>query len=285
MADDLGDLTTPLPDGLVTATETPTQPDEDLERSQDEARRKFLDTARERFHTVAEVESTLRRAMIEDLEFLQPGNQWDEKIRADRIADYRPCLEVDRLTQPIKQVTNQQRQTRPSIVVSPVDSASDPDTAEVLQGMCRHIEVDSDADVAYDTAGEAQTKTGRGYWQVTTEYESDQSFNQVIKIKRIRNAFAGYLDPSHQEFDGSDANYGFIVEDIPTHDYNIRYGNGKPEKSAEKSLEEFTSSGNENLRFLKLLLSFYTYLSDKYLPVISLQFPLNKRIHPDTSNP
>jgi len=83
---------------------------------------------------VAEVESVLRQHMLDDFEFLVPGNQWPEGIKSDRYQDGRPCLEVDRLTQPIKQITNQQRQTRPAIQINPVDSGADPKTADVLQG-------------------------------------------------------------------------------------------------------------------------------------------------------
>jgi len=112
-------------------------------------------------------------------------------------------------------------------VISPVDSDADPETAEVLQGLCRHIEVSSDADAAYDTAGQHQVIAGRGYWRVLTEYVSEEPGEQDIVIRRVRNPFSVYLDPSYQAADGSDAKYGFIITDIPKDDFEAPVRQGR----------------------------------------------------------
>jgi len=59
--------------------------------------------------------AVLREKMLEDFQFLVPGNQWPQSIRNERALDGRPALEVDRLTPAIKQVVNQQRQLRPGL--------------------------------------------------------------------------------------------------------------------------------------------------------------------------
>lgn len=218
----------------------PLDPNEDAERQKQAKREAFLALARKRWQVVDEAESTLRAEMLADLQFLQPGGQWAKELKETRKANGDPCLEVDRLTGAIKQVNNQQRQTRPAIQVSPVDSGSDPKTAEVLQGLVRHIEVQSDADVAYDTAGEHQAKMGRGYLRVIAEYEDETSFNQQLRIRRIRNPFSVYLDPTGTQFDGSDARYGFIVQDIPKDEYVARFG----AESLQYTLSEFSGIGN-----------------------------------------
>jgi len=64
--------------------------------------------------------------------------------------------------------------------VLPVDSGADIKTAEVFQGLIRHIEQQSDASVAYSTAGDHQATMGRGYWRIDTEYEDDRSFVQSM---------------------------------------------------------------------------------------------------------
>lgn len=48
----------------------------------------------------------------------------------------------------IRQVVNDARQNKPGMVVHPVDSGADPATAEVFNGLIRHIEQSSDAEVA-----------------------------------------------------------------------------------------------------------------------------------------
>ena len=45
-------------------------------------------------------------------------------------------------------MVNDSRQNKPAIVVHPVDSQADPETAEVFNGLIRHIEQSSDAEVA-----------------------------------------------------------------------------------------------------------------------------------------
>jgi hypothetical protein len=47
--------------------------------------------------------------------------------------------------------------------VIPADDNADVEVAEVFNGMIRHIEYISDADVAYDTACENQVSYGEGY--------------------------------------------------------------------------------------------------------------------------
>lgn len=172
---------------------------------------------------IVRAESVLRNNMKADLEF-GASDQWDPTVRAERAQDGRPCLTINRLPQFIRQVTNQQRAARPAIQVNPVDSGSDPKVAEVLQGIIRNIEINSDADVAYSTAGEFQVTCGRGYWLVTTEFAGDDGYEQVIRILTIRDPLSVFVDPGYSEVDGRDARFGFIVEDIPAEYFEEKYG-------------------------------------------------------------
>ncbi len=74
----------------------------------------------------------------------------------------RPCLTINKLPQHVRQITNEQRQNRPAIKVLPVDSGSDVEVADMLNGIVRHIEYQSDADTAYDIACESQVVIGEG---------------------------------------------------------------------------------------------------------------------------
>lgn len=182
-------------------------------RADDDGRKRALvDLARKRFAAAEEAESELRRLAEEDIRF-RAGEQWDAQVLAARQLDRRPALVINRMPQFERQVTNEQRQSKPAIQVSPVDSAGDKDTAEVLQGLIRHIEYDSGADVAYDTALTSAVRGGFGFLRLVSEYESESSFEQTLKIKRVRDPFSVYLDPSAQEQDGSDANFAFVVDD------------------------------------------------------------------------
>jgi hypothetical protein len=187
----------------------------------------FLRRARKRFDRASSAESVNRREAIEDLKF-KKGDQWPESIRADRTIQKRPCLTINKVKTFIHQITNDQRQNRPAISVTPVGEKGDRKTAQMLRGLIKQIERNSNADVAYDTGFDNAVTNGWGYWRVVTDYEGEDSFDQVIKIARIRNPFRVYLDPEHQEPDGSDAKWGFISDLMPRAEFEAMYKGADP---------------------------------------------------------
>lgn len=158
-------------------------------------------------------ESGNRQEAVADLQFLI-GKQWPDELQRKRQLEGRPCLTFNKLPTFLHQVTNDQRQNKPSIKVHPVGSGADVKKAEILQGMIRHIEYSSNADTAYDTAVNSAAAIGMGYWRLITDYESPTSFDQVIKFERIRDALKVYTDPGSIEADGSDQKRAAIVRDI-----------------------------------------------------------------------
>jgi uncharacterized protein with GYD domain len=100
--------------------------------------------------------------------------------------------------------------------------------AEIFNGMIRHIEYISDADVAYDTACENQVAYGEGYITLMTEYCDPNNFDQDIKIGRVRNSFSVYMDPLIQDPTGADAKWCFITEDLTKAEYERQYPDAAP---------------------------------------------------------
>jgi hypothetical protein len=140
----------------------------------------------------------------------------------------RPCLTINKLPQHVHQVTNEQRMNRPGIKVIPADDKADVDMADVFNGVIRHIEYISDADVAYDTACENQVSYGEGYIRLLTEYCDENTFDQDIKIGRIRNSFSVYMDPMIQDPTGADARWCFVTEDLTKAEYERMYPDAAP---------------------------------------------------------
>lgn len=176
---------------------------------------KLLEDARRRLKECIDEESMERVKMVDDMRFITL-DQWPAEIRRARESDpngARPCLTSDELNQYVVQVENDMRHNRPSIKPRPVDDVGDPDTAEIFAGLIRHIEDKSNAEVAYVTGGGSAVRIGLGYFRVVTEYVSPDSFDQEPRIKRIPNTFSVYLGP-HIQPDGSDAEFGFILEEM-----------------------------------------------------------------------
>jgi hypothetical protein len=206
--------------------------------SKDKSNADVLATARARLDLAMSALSESREDEIDDLKFYagSPDNhwQWPSDVLATRGAvqgqtiNARPCLTINKLPQHVRQVTNDQRQNRPGAKVIPVDDKADVEIADIFNGMIRHIEYISDADVAYDTACENQVSYGEGYIRLLTEYCDDNTFDQDIKIGRVRNSFSVYMDPTIQDPTGADAKWCFVTEDLTKAEYARLYPDAAP---------------------------------------------------------
>jgi hypothetical protein len=195
-------------------------------------------TMRQRLQMAQAAYSDSREDELDDLRFMagSPDNQWQwpADVLATRGAvqgqtiNARPCLTINKLPQHVRQVTNEQRQNRPSGKVIPADDNADIEVAEIYNGVVRHIEYMSDADVAYDTACDNQVTYGEGYIRLLTEYCNDETFDQDIRIGRVRNAFSVYMDPTIQDPCGADAEWCFISEDILKSEYERMFPDASP---------------------------------------------------------
>jgi len=153
---------------------------------------------------VNDSDSTNRAEALNDIKFAA-GDQWPVEIQNSRNLESRPCLTINKIDAYIRQVTNQQRMQRPRIKVHPVNNLADYKIAQVIEGITRHIEVNSSADTAYDTAFDYAVRMGWGYWRVNYKYVREDSFDQEIYIDAIDNPFTVYFDPNSIRPDGSDA--------------------------------------------------------------------------------
>lgn len=198
----------------------------------------LLAEARSRLRMAIDAYSETREDELDDLRFYagSPDNnfQWPQDVLSARgtiqgqVGNARPTLTINKLPQHVRQVTNEQRMNRPGIKVIPSDEEAAEEVAEIYNGVIRHIEYISDADVAYDTACENQVAYGEGYVRLLTEYCDEDSFDQDIKIGRIRNSFSVYMDPMIQDPTGADARWCFITEDLTKQEYERLYPNAAP---------------------------------------------------------
>ena len=198
----------------------------------------ILATARARLDMAVSALSESREDETDDLKFYagSPDNawQWPADVLATRGAvqgqtiNARPTLTINKLPQHVRQVTNDMRQNRPGAKVIPVDDTADIEVADIFNGLIRHIEYISDADVAYDTACENQVSYGEGYIRLLTEYCDDKTFDQDIKIGRVRNSFSVYMDPTIQDPTGADAKWCFVTEDLTKAEFTRMYPDAAP---------------------------------------------------------
>jgi hypothetical protein len=167
----------------------------------------------------------------EDAIRFRAGEQWPDAIRIDREDDNqeggaRPCPVMDKTDQYVRQIVNEERMNRAAIKIRPVDDGADPETAEMITGLIRHIEDASEALVAYTTAGEHAVDGGFGYFRILADFADPMAFNQEIRIKRIHNRFSvapGY----HTESDAADMKECLVWEDMRLSDFKSEYPKAK----------------------------------------------------------
>jgi hypothetical protein len=185
----------------------------------------LIEEARRRFQQAMEADREQTKREIEDLKFYD-GDQWPADIRALRAGQAqtsnmppvpaRPCLTVNKVKAPVQRVTNQERMSDLGIEIVPADDFEgligpiDDTEIELREGLVRRIQRTSEAQDARSWAFQRATIAGRGFYRVITRYLPGKTFAQEVVTSRIFNQAAVKLDPTHEQPDGSDADWGFV---------------------------------------------------------------------------
>lgn len=176
-----------------------------------------------RFKITSDAESACRRQALEDLRFSIGTGQWDEAVKSNRELEGKPCLTINRAPAFLRQYTGEERRHRPSMLVSPVGSGADLEAAKIHQGVLRHVEVVSVAEVTYDNSYDMMMRIGWCPWRIKTDYISETSFDQEPRIESIENPFAVFLSPVRKP-DGTDPLWAHVVCDYSKDDYVAEFG-------------------------------------------------------------
>lgn len=201
----------------------------------DQTEEEFLGTARDNMHNGLQADSVDRADAEDDSRFYLGGDyQWDEQSLqmrrpADKTKPRKPVMSWNRLHGPVYQVVNDGRMNKTAIRITPEDGG-DQNTAEYLQSRIRHIEYESDADIAYDTGRQNAAICGRAFIRIRTDFESPRSFLQKAIIDEIKNPFTVVWDPAAIEYDLKDANWFFIIGKLSEDVYKRKYGKDAFEK-------------------------------------------------------
>lgn len=187
----------------------------------------IVNEARDRWDRCVEWENTSRQRMIDDLKFRHGdsdnGYQWPNRVRTVRENDNRPCLTMNVIRQHNLMIVNEAKQNKSAVKIVGTGNGATQEAANVFRGIIRHIEYISDAQAAYSTALEYQVDGGLGWFRLVTDYADDDSFDQEIFIRRVWDPLSVYLDPDIHEKDGSDAQFGFVFDQMPNKAFKSAY--------------------------------------------------------------
>lgn len=226
----------------------------------------LLRLARERMDEAYTAEQPHRERAEDDLRNVI-GDQWPEEERLQRESEGRPCLTINILAQNVRQVTGQIRSLNPAIKVKAADSAANKDTAEVIEGMVRHIENKSDASSVYEAATESAAASSIGYWRIRADYADGDTFDQELTIERVFNPFSVFLDPFAKDPTRKDARYGFIVADVPKEEFAAQYPDATVQDiTSDHRLPNFEQWGTSD----KVVVAEYFWVEHKEHEIINV---------------
>ena len=173
------------------------------------------------FELVEDNERDDRELAIEDMLFVDsPDGQWDE--HAQTVRKGRPMYTIDLVSEVLRQIIGDQRQSRTRIKVDPDGGGAEKDTAGIFDGLIRKIEKDGGRE-AYDNAFKEQLKGGYGGWRILTKY-NDKSFDQDICFEPIYSAVTSlYFDADANRADKSDATKAWLVTEVTLEKFKEMY--------------------------------------------------------------
>jgi len=191
----------------------------------------IIQEAQERFKRCEDFEADFRTLFVADVKFCNADSdnmyQWPNELRQSRARDSRPSLTINKTRQHALMVQNEIKENLPAVKISPTGGTASYDSAQVYAGVVRHIEYNSNAAGAYANAMTYQVQGGIGYWRVTTGYAHEDSFDQEIFIRRVKDPMSIYIDCDCSEADGSDAMYNFVFDDMVPEEFKRKYPRAK----------------------------------------------------------
>lgn len=223
----------------------------------------FLKLARDRFQQGQDADTKQRERELADLKFAAL-DYWPEDVKTAREGQNasnglpptpaRPCLVIDKTTEPLRQVLNQERGSDISIELVAADDFGDgtagvsDDEIDLREGLIRRIQRESEAHDARTWAFDRAVKAGRGYYVIGTRYAQGKTRDQEIYVRRLYNQACVTIDPTHEQPDGSDAEWGFIGTDLPWDQYKAEHpkaANGRPNPVLEAGDDVFRALGEQ----------------------------------------
>jgi hypothetical protein len=195
-----------------------------------------------------------RRMHSEDLNFVynsEAMGQWDPVVLEARRG--KPNYTFNRVIGPVNIVVADMRQTRPAGKVRPANEQADEATADVLAGLMRSIEDESRADPIYKNQYKFAVAGGFGAWRLMPEYASDDSFDQVLRIKDIPNPQTVVWDPECSDACCGDAMWCLIGERVSKEKYRALFPDAETETSFNISRDSYGWFTDKEVRVVEYM--------------------------------
>jgi len=182
----------------------------------------IFDEAKDRLEICATFESQDRNRAKNEILFREGENHWDSNY-VTTASEETPELVINLTDALCMRVENNLREQERSGKAHPVSDGAQIEIADIINGIGRHVEVRSEAQVAYDQAAKSAITHGWGYFRLIAEYSHPRSMQKDLRILPIRNVFSVYMDPGAIMPSGYDQNWCLLSNKMPRPEYRRRY--------------------------------------------------------------
>lgn len=209
--------------------------------------------ALERFRLSSEAEKDQRQSILAAKNF-RALNQWPDEVKIQRqggpaiqgvaAQPPRPCLTVDRISQPVRQVSNSVKQADFSMEVVPNGGGASKEVAEILKGWMRRVQNDARADAPIEWAADGAAEGGLGWFRLRADYCTDDPNDpyfddQDLKLERVANSLSVYADPNAVKPMKSDGKFLFVTANLAKDEFRRRWP-----KADFSTLDAFRATGD-----------------------------------------
>jgi len=159
-------------------------------------------------------------------EFLM-GVQWDDKAVSYYRTHNKMPMTVNKLYAFVMQLIGEQRESSPNLKITPVNyDVEDPSvtkTIDLMEDIVQSIAYNSRTNIAYQTAYKNQLEFGYGALFLYTDYVSENSFDQEIRMMSIEEPESCYWDISAKEINKQDGEYCGVISHISKDEFKKKY--------------------------------------------------------------
>ncbi len=166
------------------------------------------------------------------------GGQWEDDYW-NRLAD-RPRYTIDLMFPLAKQIASDMGKTSFSMNALPGNSDATKETAEVYSGAFRNIEMISDAQQVYASAGRSIVDCGISGWRVELKHSRPENFDMDLSIKYTPNfKDRVWFNAGAENQDMSDATKCHVLTPMSPDAYKNKYPKGGGESVSQNRQSDY----------------------------------------------
>lgn len=134
-------------------------------------------------------------------------DQWTAIERSEFNRLFKPAMTFNKLYDATKKIAGEQRKNKPDLLVRSLTGKATQEQINLRADLVRTISYQSQNDLVYQSAFRAALMMGYGAFRLDIDYESPNSFNQIVKFHLIQDPTRTTFDPSATKPHKGDGNF------------------------------------------------------------------------------